>query len=405
MSGLSKARIIPPGWDGIVPRELSRRAVVLVLIACLASSCSRRLATPPVLFPVQEAWKVPGDAGLLTPIVTDGERLFCARGDGSVEAFALAGGRKLWRRNVGAGFLNAGAGALILRDEDGGVRRLDPHSGAQVWSVASGVDGRAPVVIDGDLVLVAGAGLVALAAADGTTVWRATDGVDVSSAPVASGARLFVGEEDGTLRCRDRATGLTLWALKTGSALRAPALIQDDRLLVGTRDGRFLAVSTDKGRVEWRWKVGADVADAAIAFARGAVIFASYENVLYALDRGNGHLRWRAPLPSRPLASPLLVGNAVIVACEEVEVVAFDARTGRRLGAATVAAEMRTPPLLAGDRLLLGLRDRTIVSYNLDLTPSKEVKMPPGPRPTPKPLAPARDRNRGQNPLQQPQPP
>jgi len=138
-----------------------------VLSALLALACSRRLATPPVLFPVQEAWKAVADAGLLTPIVTDGERLFCARGDGSVEALALDGGRSLWRSSRGAGWLSAGAGALVLRDEEGRVQRLDPRSGAVLWAVSAGVAGRSPAVIDGDIVFVSGTGLAAIAAADG----------------------------------------------------------------------------------------------------------------------------------------------------------------------------------------------------------------------------------------------
>lgn len=352
---------------------------------------------------MQEAWKAVAEGGLLPPLVADGERLFCARVDGSVEALALDGGRSLWRTSPGDGWLSAASGALVLRGDDGTVRRLDPTTGATLWTAASAIAGRAPAAIDGDLILVGGAGLAAIAIADGRLLWRATDGADTTTAPVAAGARLYVGEEDGTLRCRDRATGVTRWTLATGSALRAPVLLQDDRLLVGTSDGRFIAVSPDKGTVRWRWRVGADVADVAVAFAKDVVLFTTYENVLYALDRDNGHLRWRAPLPSRPVSSPLLVGNAAVVACEEVEVVAFDARTGRRLGAATMPAEIRTPPLFARDRLYLGLRDHSVLAYNLDLTPSKEVKLPPGPRPTPKPVVPGRDRERIQNPLQQPQ--
>ncbi|HET7291187.1 MAG TPA: PQQ-binding-like beta-propeller repeat protein [Vicinamibacteria bacterium] len=380
---------------------MRKRALVLLFAASLA--CSRRLATPPVLFPVQQSWKAVADAGLLPPLVTDGERLFCARGDGSVEALALDGGGSLWRAAPGQGWLSAAQGALVLRREDGTVRRLDPATGATLWTTATAVAGRAPVLIEGEQVFVGGAGLVALAASDGRLLWRATDGADATTAPAVSGARLFVGEEDGTLRCRDRATGLTRWTLATGSALRAPVLPNGDRLLVGTSDGRFLAVSPDKGHVRWRWKLGADVADVAVAFAEDVVLFTSYENVLYALDRDNGHLRWRAPLPSRPISAPLLIGSAAVVACQELEVVAFDARTGRRLGAATVPAEIRTPPVFARDRLYLGLRDRSVLAFSLDLTPSAEVKLPPGPRPTPKPVTPARGRERDQGPLQQPQ--
>jgi outer membrane protein assembly factor BamB len=283
------------------------------------------------------------------------------------------------------GRASAAAGIVVVRDVDGQLTRVDPATGQRAWSVATGVSGSAPAVLDRELVYVAGVGLAALSAADGRLVWKASEPGDVTAAPVASGARVFVGEEDGTLRCRDRATGLTRWTLKTRGALRAPALLDGDRLLVGTTDGRFLSVSADEGEIRWTWRVGADIAHAAVLFDRRSVLFASYENVLYALDRDNGHLRWRAPLPSRPIDAPLLLGSAAVVACQEAEVAAFDARSGRPLGALAAPAAIGGAPLLLEDRLHLGLRDRSLVALALDLNPSKEVKWGRGPRPTPPP--------------------
>ena len=93
------------------------------------------------------------------------------------------------------------------------------------------------------------------------------------------------------------------------------------------------------------------------------VLFATHEDVLYALDRDNGHLRWRAALPSRPLSGPVLFGSAVLVGCHgarpgETFLIGFDARTGERQGDFKVTGEARTPPLLVGDRLYLGMRER-----------------------------------------------
>jgi outer membrane protein assembly factor BamB len=344
-------------------------------------ACGSRLQTPPVLFPAAEAWKSGGDAGFDGDIAWDGERAFVARRDGSVEAFDPATGRQAWRRQPGEGALSAAKGGLFLRQADGKVVRLDPASGRPAWTGDAGIAGRAPAVLDDDLVFVAGSGLVALRAVDGSVAWQARDGGDVSAPVVASGARLYVGEEDGTLRCRDRATGETLWTYKTASALRAPVLVDGERLYVGTTDGRFLCLSTEKGKQQWRWKLGADVVNHALLFDTDSVLFATYENVLYALDRGNGHLKWRAPLPSRPLDGPRLSGTAALVSCLESDIAAFDARTGRALGKASAPGEIRTASLVVRDRLLVGLRDRSLVALGLDLTPSKEVRLPPGPRP------------------------
>ncbi len=382
------------------PRELRTRALLLCL---LAAACASRLATPPTLFPASEVWRAKGEAGLEGSLASDAERVFVSRRDGSVEAFAWRDGSSLWRQQAGSGRLSAAAGAVVLRAEDGIVARLDPATGQAAWRSDSGVSGRDAAVIEGDLVFVAGAGLVALAVADGRLVWKAQDGGDVTAPTVAHGARLYVGEEDGTLRCRDRSTGVTRWTFKTASALRAPVLPDAANVLVGTTDGRFLSLSAEKGEVGWLWKLGADVVDVAVPFDRHSVLFATHENVLYALDRGNGHLRWRSSLPSRPIDGPRLTGSAALVACQESEVVAFDARSGRPIGSLSAPGPIRTAPLLLGDRLLLGLRDRSLVAFQLDLTPSKEVKLPRGPRPTPAPSGvPRREREANANPREKP---
>ncbi len=356
-----------------------------------------------MLFPAPEAWRASDASGLLGDLATDTERVFVARRDGSVLAYAARDGRALWRREAGTGRLSAAAGGVFLRSDDGKVVRLDPASGRPAWTSDSGVLGPAPAVIDGDLVFVAGAGLAALSASDGRLVWKAQDGADVTAPAVAQGARLYVGEEDGTLRCRDRATGVTRWTFKTATALHAPVVADGDRVLLGTTDGRFVSLSAEKGDVRWRFKLGADVLGQAALFEHHSVLFASYENVLYAVDRNNGHLRWRSTLPSRPIDGPRLSGSAAVVACQESDVVAYDARSGRRLGSLTAPAPIRTPPLLLADRLFLGLRDRALVAFQLDLTPSKQAWSPRGPRPTPAPSgAPGRERERDRIPVAQP---
>lgn len=151
-------------------------------------------------------------------------------------------------------------------------------------------------------------------------------------------------------------------------------------MLVGTTDRRFLALRIVKGQPRWRWKVGADITQAGVVLGPAA-LFVSYDNILYAVGRGNGHLRWRGALPSRPLSGPILTGSAVLVACLESDILGFDARSGRRLGVLKTPAEIRTPPLVIGDRLYVGLRDRSVIALALDQTPAPETAPTPSPGP------------------------
>ena len=318
-------------------------------------------------------------------LATDRRRLFAITRDGIVRAFDPATGQVLWESEQSSGTLAASETGLIVRLVDGTVKSLAPARGTVKWEAASGIIGDLPPVLDGDRVLIAGKGMAALDLATGHVVWSAPTDPTVTASPVAAGSRLLAGEEDGTLRCRDRASGVSLWKLRTGSALLAPPVVDPEqrRLYLGTTDRRILEVGLETGRKGWAWKVGADVESPGLIH-ENRVFFTAFDAVLYALNRGNGNLAWRAPLPSRPLSGPLLSGATVLVACHEKDVIGFDMKTGRPVGNLRTTARIGTPPLLLDGRLFLGLRDRSVVGFELasfsaTLTPSEPPASPPLP--------------------------
>ena len=263
------------------------------------------------------------------------------------------------------------------------------------WRVETGVAGTLPIVLDGDRGLVAGQGLAAIALENGATVWSDRSGAETTAPPFPTTARLLTGEKDGTLRCRDRATGVSLWTLRTFEPLLAPPLVDESRrrLYLGTTDRRILEVSFDKGKLGWHWRIGADVGHAGL-LQNGRVLFAAYDAVLYALERG-GNLAWRGSLPSRPLSAPIVVEGRVVVACLENQLVAFDAKSGEKAGSFTTSAEIRTPPMRVGSLIVVGLRDRSVIAYGLAGTgpapaesPAEEPATEPA-RPTPQPAPPS----------------
>jgi outer membrane protein assembly factor BamB len=233
------------------------------------------------------------------PLASDGGRIFVATRQGAVRALDPSG-EQVWRRDGPPGRIAATTGALLLREEDGTIVSLDPATGATRWTANSGVLGELPPTIDRDRIFVAGRGLAALDLATGRLLWSQPGSPTVSQ----------------PLR----------------EPLVAPPVVdQDGRVFLGTTDRRIQALTLRKGGQRWRWKVGADVQHTGVVF-RDAVLFAAFDDVLYALKRKNGHLAWRTPLPSRPLSPPVLAGGAVLLACYESEVLGFNARTGKRLG-------------------------------------------------------------------------
>jgi outer membrane protein assembly factor BamB len=365
------------------------RGLPPLLAAFLLAGCagSHPAPTPP-LFPLSPSWKTLLGDFVVAPLAEDGRRIYVATRDGAVRALDPTTGAVAWTAKDLPGRLSAAEGILLLRGEDGTLWSLQPRTGGVRWKAETGVAGPLPAVIDGDRALVAGRGFAAVELAGGRVLWKDPSGVETTASPVSSGRRLFSGEADGTLRCRDRAVGLTLWTLRTGGALVAPPLVDErrHRLYLGTTDRRILEVSTDKGKPGWAWRVGADVVHPGLLLP-DRVVFDSFDAVLYALGRG-GSLAWRGALPSRPLSAPLVVGGHLLVACLDNVLVAFSRDTGKRSGRFRTTDEIRTPPILAGGLVVLGLRDRSVIAY----APADSPSLPPPEPREPPVVAPPADR-------------
>lgn len=336
-------------------------------------ACASRAPIPArAVFPIATSWSISvGEEPIDGPLASDGGRVFVATRGGQVSGLDRFTGAVLWQVGGRPGALGLGGTILALREADGTVWNMDPDTGEARWKKPSGVAGTLPPVVAANRIVVAGEGLAVLDAASGGVVWSAP-GAKAATAPAVTATAVVLGEGDGQIRSRDLATGRLLWSLATEHPLAAAPVADDQgHILVGTTDRRFLSVDGAKGKPRWTWRLGADVQHPAVVFDR-LVLFASHEDVLYALGRGNGNLAWRVALPSRPLSAPVLFGDAVLVACHgarpgETFLIGFDARTGNRQGDFKVPGEARTPPLLVEDRLYVGMRDRahSVVSLHL----------------------------------------
>jgi outer membrane protein assembly factor BamB len=344
-----------------------------VLFAC-AIACGRTAPPPaPALFPLSSAWSAALESPIEGALVAAGGRVLVHTRDGAVQAFSAADGRPVWRTAAEPGFLGGSEEMACLRSRDGTVRALAPDTGTQRWSVATGIAGDLPPVVQAGRVLVAGQGIAALDAASGQTLWSVAGGTAVTSPPALVGPCVLLGESE-VLRCREAGTGRSQWEHRARGTITSPPVSDGrEKLFLGTAGREFLALDLADGGRDWRWKVGADVRWPAVLW-RDLVLFATHENVLYALKRKGGNLAWRAGLPSRPFSAPLLVGNDVLIACygsrpEENFVVGFDALTGERLGDLRTPGELAAAPVAAAGRLFLPLRDRRVVAMQLPAPP------------------------------------
>jgi outer membrane protein assembly factor BamB len=351
------------------------RGATQILLCAFAASCGGTPPPPPPpVFPLATAWTAPLDHPLEGPLALAGDRVVVHTRDGAVQAFAILDGKSVWRAAGSPGVIGAGPAVVVLRGPDGALRGYAPDTGRDLWQITTTIEGDLPPVVEGTRVLVAGRGAAVLDAATGRPIWSVSGGAQATAPPAQVGPCVLIGETD-ILRCREAGTGRSSWVYRARGTISSPPVSDGrKRLLLGTAGREFLGLDLADGEREWRWKVGADVRWPAVVW-RDLVIFATHENVLYGLKKGGGSMVWRAGLPSRPLAPPLLVGQDVLVACygsrpDENYIVGYDAGTGERLGDLLTPGELSAPPLLAAGRLLLPLRDHRVVALRLPMPPS-----------------------------------
>ncbi|MDW8444395.1 MAG: PQQ-binding-like beta-propeller repeat protein [Acetobacteraceae bacterium] len=332
---------------------------------------------------------------LAPPVIAEG-RVFAADATGDVAAVDLRDGRTLWRRSV------RGEGTR------GNLLGVGVAYGEGRVHVASGL-----------------AEVVTLAAADGAELWRSPLPAPSRGAVTVAEGRVIVLTVEGEVVAFDPATGERRWVhrgpAEATTLLGAPAPAVDEGLvLVGFPNGDAAALRLDSGRPLWTEGLGAargrpSIADIAAIRGRPAidrgrgflassggvtmaldmrsgrrvweraiaaregpcvagdwVFLLSAEEVLVALRRGDGRVKWAAELPRwrdpqrrrDPIVwtGPLLAGDRLIVAGSLGEALALSPYTGEVLGRQRLGGACSVPPVAADGTVVFLTDDATVIA-------------------------------------------
>lgn len=185
-------------------------------------------------------------------LASDSERAYIQSQSGLVAAVspeALAWRVRTPGRGVGPPLLCCGRlfVAYDLGSGGGGVLALDPATGAQAWQVELPVPPSAGMALAGQRLLVpqADGGLVALATADGASIWTVRAGPDrISVPPLVAGESAWVGDVGGRLSRVDLSDGGIAWHHDLGSPITAGPELAWDLMIVGLASGEVVALET-----------------------------------------------------------------------------------------------------------------------------------------------------------------
>lgn len=315
-----------------------------------AQKVEKSKPSPAPLLPAEQAWLVPLDALPSAGGALDRDRVYIPLKTGELIALDRETGLLVWRTMVETGRPPLAHENTVYVATPSGVSALDALTGEGEWATPLDEGISAPMSAAGSaLITLAGTGkVVALRAADGERLWQHDLGGRSPYGAVAGEQGLiYLSLADSRVVALSLATGMRIWERRLSGILSEPA-VGRDRVFVGSTDNFFYALDARSGALEWKWRSGGDVIGSAVD-AKGVVYFASLDNVLRAVNRGNGNQRWKEQIPRRPAMPPRTFGGLVLLAGVAPELTAFDATSGATLGSYVAPAELEGPPLVDPD--------------------------------------------------------
>ncbi len=351
-------------------------------------------------------------------LAADGKTAYLANTT-AIHALDLQTGQELWKFSVSGGFLNSNPSIFVttpLLTEDGLL--IIPDSGnkhviyaldtkdinaeektpAVAWQF-SGATGHwiaSPLIVGDRLFAPNSDGKVyVLDLTDGQSEKQAIKVIDLPDTvqqpgrlwaqPVTDGQRLFVTSLDHSLFAIDLNTYEILWHEDLGGAIPgAPVIGADGMLYVGSLAKQFEKFDPATGQHEsvvetqgWVWGTPVVAGD--------NIYFSDIAGYLYSYNTGTGLLNWdpiqldATASGNAITASPLLLGDRVLVAVESGDVYAVGADGDVKLWhQGPDKGKLYTTPVQAGDYLLVAYIESDYYLIALDKDGDKKWTYPAG---------------------------
>lgn len=260
----------------------------------------------------------------------------------------------------------------------GVLAALDTNTGGVRWTQDLDATGSGTPTVFGDLVyLTAGDDTGwAVRKSDGKVEWQIGASTTVNNvlgapAPAVTNQFAIFAFGSGEVQAAFRQGGLGRWntsvvgkrpgrALSSVSDVTSAPVVSGNRVYVGNQSGRLAALNVESGTRLWTARDGAVGA----VWPAGDSVFAITDlNELVRLDASTGGRIWGTPLPkfvkTKPRKQseffahygPIIAGGRVIVASNDGKLRSFDPTNGALIGSTEIPNGATTAPVVAGGTL------------------------------------------------------
>lgn len=327
-----------------------------------------------------------------------GMRLFVGSSDHGLYALRAGDGDPIWRFET-LGFVQCAPlydpeeNVVYFGSNDGALYKVDADTGALRWRFMTNAEiARRPVLSQGVLYAAnANDTLMAIRAKDGELLWSQhrtpAAGMEVAgySGPAVAGGKVFMGFSDGTVTAFDTETGEERWQpldlsaeaeqllgevpqyLDVDTTPIATQLDVGPAVIVASYEGGVYALDADAGTQLWSNTELSGVYDITLweqpAYkprnggaevpAQRLLLAASGTSGLWALEPDTGDQVWRRSLPNGGVSAPVPILGALMVTTTELGVFLLSPRDGSLIDGIHLAYGASSTPAVYGTRAFI----------------------------------------------------
>lgn len=257
------------------------------------------------------------------------DKVFIGSENGKVYALDAQTGELLWEENVKGEVINAPAfesGMVVVNSASGILKALNAETGEEVWKVEQDVPAltlrgiSAPIIVSGGVLIGTGKGGVDVYLLNsGQQGWSADIGeptgstelervIDVDSAPIAFGDKVYSVSSRGNLAAIDLKSGRILWK-RQYSSYRQISIYRNTIFLTNLR-GHVYAIDRINGIERWSNLALANRGVSGPAVIDDYVVVGDFEGYLHWLNQETGEIVARHEVDSSGVhATPTVVDN------------------------------------------------------------------------------------------------
>ncbi len=258
-------------------------------------------------------------------------KVFLGSENGKVFALDAQTGELLWQRNVKGEIIAPPAvdsGILVVNSASGIMSAFNAENGDELWSVQQEVPAltlrgiSAPVIASGGVLIGTGKGDISVFLLEkGQQGWSTQVGeasgstelervIDVDSAPVVFGDKIYSISSRGNLVAIDLASGRILWK-RQYSSFRQLAVYRNDIYLTNTR-GHVYAINRINGIERWSNLALTNRGVTGPAVVDGYIVVGDFDGYLHWLDQETGDIVARHQVDGSGIHSTPTVVDSVL---------------------------------------------------------------------------------------------